>query len=92
MSVEEVQVGTRPSLLVVAVQWEVVAWEGERSLSLTEMLAPGRPVTVSRTWQVIKGRAMVGVMGWRLVVAGWRWDVISASLLGAVFFALVVID
>ena len=91
MSVEEFQEGTRPSLLVVAVQWEVVAWEGKTSFSLTEMEAPGLPVTVSRTWQVMKGRsAMVGV-GWRVVVVGWRWDVISASLLGA-DFALVVID
>jgi hypothetical protein len=93
MSVEEFQAGTRPSLLVVAVQWEVVAWEGERSLSLTEMDAPGLPVTVSRTWQVMKGRvsccAMVGGVGW-VVAPGWRWDVISASLLGAVF--AVVID
>ena len=55
MSVEEFQEGTRPSLLVVAVQWEVVAWEGKTSFSLTEMEAPGLPVTVSRTWQVIGG-------------------------------------
>jgi hypothetical protein len=97
MSVEEFQEGTRPSLLVVAVQWEVVAWEGKTSFSLTEMEAPGLPVTVSRTWQVMKGRsAMVGGVGlWRVVViggvVGWRWDAISASLLGA-DFALVVID
>ena len=87
---DEVQAGTRPSLFVVAVQWAVVAWEGERSLSLTEMEAPGLPVTVSRTWQVMKGRvcaAMVGGVGWSGggVVVGWRWDAISEILLGAEF-------
>lgn len=56
MSVEEFQAGTRPSLLVVEVQWEVVACEGEMSFSLTAMLDPGLPVVVSRTWQVMKGR------------------------------------
>jgi hypothetical protein len=41
-----------------------VACDGETSLSLTEMLAPGLPETVSRTWQVMKGRA------WAMVFDG----------------------
>ena len=68
MSAEEFQAGTRPSLLVVAVQWEVVACEGESSFNLTAMFAPGLPVVVSRTWQVMKGRV------WDIVAnedAGW---------------------
>ena len=75
---EDSQAVTRPSLFVVAVQWAVVACEGERSLSFTGMEGAGRPVTVSRTWQVMKGRsAMVGgVLGLRVGIAVggcWRW-------------------
>jgi len=90
--VEDSQLATRPSLLVVAVQWDVVACEGERSLSFTGMEVAGRPETVSRTWVVMKGRsAMVGgVLGWRVGGGGWRWDARSVSLLGAVFGFVVI--
>lgn len=92
---EDSQLATRPSLFVVAVQCAVVACEGERSLSFTEMLAPGVPETVSRTWVVMKGRvccAMVvgGVSGVAVGGGGWRWDARSASLLGAVVDVLVI--
>ena len=57
MSAEDVHAGTRPSLFVVAVQCAVVACAGDTSFSLTAMPAPGLPVIVLRTWQVMKGRS-----------------------------------
>ena len=58
----EFQLGTRPSSLVVAVQAPVEASDGDNSLSVTLMPAPGRPVVVSRTWQVMKGRFAIALV------------------------------
>ena len=63
-----VQLDTRPSEFVTAlnVAREEDDGEAECDVSVTEMLAPGRPRTVSSTWQVIGSRAaaMVGCGGW----------------------------
>jgi len=61
---------TRPSELVVPVKGVGGGLEGERGrgVSVTGMEVAGRPVVVSRTWQVIGGRVGeaivdVGVVG-----------------------------
>lgn len=61
---EGVQAVTRPSAFVVAVKATVspslVGPEEESSVKVTGISAAGRPVVVSRTWQVIGGREAIG--------------------------------
>lgn len=69
-----VQAVTRPSVFVVAVKVRVVVVEEEEEegyrVSVTGMLAAGRPMVVSRTWHVIGGFAgvVVVIVGFVVVV------------------------
>jgi hypothetical protein len=53
---EVVQAGTRPSLFVRAVKEMGVEGVGARRVMVTGTFGAGRPVRVSRMWQVIGGR------------------------------------
>ena len=63
MSVDEVQEGTRPSLFVRAVKAIGELGCGVRRVIVTGMLEAGRPVRVSRMWQVIGGRVAGAIFG-----------------------------
>lgn len=71
--VEEDQFVMRPSEEVV--EWKIVEVE-EMGKRETVMPAPGRPVVVSRTWQVMGSRGGVAMV----VVFGERWEEMMSSL------------